>query len=149
MVDDLILLGVRVGAGRNVMRNLDHKDHYQGLLVLSSDKMSFIIELYDHCIQIEFLSCEEKTNCMEASGSIPSCAAEQMFLCRLLEADSIEIADNEEIVKYVGEALASRHSSTRGLVKCLEDTISVQRAKTENIAEALRGELSGEGQEII
>ncbi|XP_021891145.1 E3 ubiquitin-protein ligase BRE1-like 2 isoform X2 [Carica papaya] len=107
LVDDLILLGVRVGAGRNVMRNLDHKDHYQ--------------------------------------GSIPSCAAEQMFLCRLLEADSIEIADNEEIVKYVGEALASRHSSTRGLVKCLEDTISVQRAKTENIAEALRGELSGEG----
>lgn len=71
-----------------------------------------------------------------------------MFLCRLLERDSIEANGNDEIIKYVEEALALRHSSTIELLKLLEDTINDQREKTENIAQALHGKLSSEGQKI-
>ena len=81
-------------------------------------------------------------------GSVPSCPAEEMFLCRLLERDSIEANGNDVVIKYVEEALALRHSSTIELLKLLEDTIDDQRAKTENIAQALHGKLSSEGQKI-
>ena len=79
-------------------------------------------------------------------GSIPSCPVEDMFLCRLLEKDSIEANGNDGISKYVEEALAMRHTSTRILLKVLEDTIDAQRVKTESIAWALNGKLSSEGQ---
>lgn len=77
-------------------------------------------------------------------GLIPSCPAEEIFLCRLLETDSVESNGNDGIVKYVEEALALRHSSTLELIKSLEDTIDAQRVKTENIAQALHGKLSAE-----
>ncbi|KAF5748821.1 hypothetical protein HS088_TW04G00781 [Tripterygium wilfordii] len=67
-----------------------------------------------------------------------------MFLCRLLEANSIESFGNDGIVEYVEESLTSRHSSTMELMKFLEETINVQRKKTENIAQALFGKLSAE-----
>ena len=77
-------------------------------------------------------------------GLIPSCPAEERFLCRLLETDSVEGNENDGVVKYVGGALVLRHSSTLELIKPLEDTIDVQRVNTENIAQALHGNLSAE-----
>ncbi|XP_059429863.1 E3 ubiquitin-protein ligase BRE1-like 2 isoform X2 [Corylus avellana] len=104
LIDDLILLGVRAGAGQIALECLERADH----------------------------------------SLVPSCSAEEMFLCRLLERDSIEANGNDEIIKYVEEALALRHSSTIELLKLLEDTINDQREKTENIAQALHGKLSSE-----
>ena len=80
-------------------------------------------------------------------GLIPSCPAAEIFLCRLLETDSVESNGNDGIVKYVEEALALRHSSTLELMKSLGDTVDAQRVKTENIAQALHGKLSAEGQQ--
>ncbi|KAB1227898.1 E3 ubiquitin-protein ligase BRE1-like 2 [Morella rubra] len=108
LVDDLILLGVRAGAGQIAFEYLDRAD-----------------------------------NCR---GSVPSCPAEEIFLCRLLQKDSIQANGNDGIIKYVEEALALRHSSTTWLLKLLEDTINDQRAKTKSIALALHGKLSSEGE---
>lgn len=83
---------------------------------------------------------------IQSLGLIPSCPAEEIFLCRLLETDTVESNGNDGIVKYVEEALALRHSSTLELMKSLEDTIDAQRVKTENMALALHGTLSAEGQ---
>lgn len=85
---------------------------------------------------------------MYSLGSIPSCPAEEMFLCRLLNKDSIEANGNEGTIKYVEEALASRREITRSLLTALEDSINVQRAKTEHVARALDGNLSSEGQKV-
>ncbi|KAL6297187.1 hypothetical protein ACE6H2_005329 [Prunus campanulata] len=78
-------------------------------------------------------------------GSIPSCSAEEMFLCRLLQRDSIEANGNDEIAKYVEEALTLRHTSTRELLKLLEHTIYSHREKTESIVHTLDGKISSEG----
>lgn len=78
-------------------------------------------------------------------GSIPSCPAEDMFLCRLLLRDSIEVRHDEQIVKYVKEALTSRHASTMELFKYLEDILDTQREKTANIVSAWNVEQSPEG----
>ncbi|GMH00180.1 hypothetical protein Nepgr_002019 [Nepenthes gracilis] len=77
-------------------------------------------------------------------GSIPSCPAEDAFLCRLLKTNSIEGNGIDETDKFVKEALAQRHSSTLELMKFLEDIIEGQRAKANGIAQALRGNLSTE-----
>lgn len=77
-------------------------------------------------------------------GSIPSCPVEEMFLCRLLQKDSIEANGNDGIIKYVEEALSLRHASTRLLFNFLEDCGNAQRAQTESIARALTGNLSSE-----
>lgn len=71
-----------------------------------------------------------------------------MFLCRLLRVNSIENSGNEGIAKYVEEALASRHSSTKELMKFLEGVIDAQRVKTYSVAQTLQGKLSAEGQKI-
>uniref|UniRef100_A0A5B7BKN1 E3 ubiquitin protein ligase n=1 Tax=Davidia involucrata TaxID=16924 RepID=A0A5B7BKN1_DAVIN len=106
LVDDLILLGVRAGAGQNALHTLDRVDL--------------------------------------SRGSIPSCPAEEIFLCRLIETDSIQSSENDGHLKYIEEALALRHSSTRELMKILEDTLDAQRAKTQSIAQALHGKASAE-----
>lgn len=89
-----------------------------------------------------FLQTLDRADC--SRGSIPSCPAEDIFLCRLLEADFIESSGNDGTIKYIEEALASRRSSTRQLMKFLEDTIEAQRARTVSIAQALHGKLSAE-----
>ncbi|KAM7523180.1 hypothetical protein LguiA_013082 [Lonicera macranthoides] len=106
LIDDLILLGIRAGAGQNALQALDRADHSRGI--------------------------------------IPSCCAEEIFLCRVLESDSIESSGNDESLVYIKEALALRHSSTRELMKVLEDTIESQRAKTQSISQALIGKPSAE-----
>ena len=60
--------------------------------------------------------------------------------------DFIEANGNDEIIKYVEDALALRHSYTRELLKHLEDAIDDQRARTESIVRSLNGKLSSEGQ---
>ncbi|GMI89160.1 histone mono-ubiquitination 2 [Hibiscus trionum] len=77
-------------------------------------------------------------------GSIPSCLAEEMFLCRLLETDFIDSSNDDGIANYVEQVLSARHSSTRDLIKSLEDTISGERMKTESMAFSLNGKLSVE-----
>ncbi|TYK21679.1 E3 ubiquitin-protein ligase BRE1-like 2 [Cucumis melo var. makuwa] len=79
-----------------------------------------------------------------SQGSIPSCPAEDMFLCRLLLRDSIEVRHDEQIVNYVKEALTSRHASTMELFKLLEDILDTQREKTANIVSAWNVEQSPE-----
>ncbi|XAR62895.1 Ubiquitin--protein ligase [Bertholletia excelsa] len=77
-------------------------------------------------------------------GSIPSCPAEETFLCRLLEKDSTEYTGNDGSLKLIEEALAMRVSSTEKLMRLLEDTINAQITNIESIAQALRGKLSAE-----
>lgn len=62
--------------------------------------------------------------------------------------NSIESSGTDGIFQYVDNALASRHSSTKELMKFLEDVIDAQREKTESIAHTLHGKLSAEGQKI-
>lgn len=78
-------------------------------------------------------------------GSIPPCPAEDIFLCRLLEKDVIRSSKDDGSVGYVKEALASRQTSTRELMKLLEDAIDSQRTKFEGIAQILLGKPSAEG----
>ncbi|KAB2628725.1 E3 ubiquitin-protein ligase BRE1-like 2 [Pyrus ussuriensis x Pyrus communis] len=77
-------------------------------------------------------------------GSIPSCSAEEMFLFRLLQQDSLEANVNDEIVKYVEETLALRHTSTMDLLELLEHAIYAHREKTMNISHTLDGKISSE-----
>ncbi|KAM2274677.1 hypothetical protein ACFX1S_044448 [Malus domestica] len=77
-------------------------------------------------------------------GSIPSCSAEEMFLFRLLQQDSLEANGNDEIVKYVEETLALRHTSTMNLLELLEHAIHAHREKTMNISHTLDGKISSE-----
>lgn len=80
----------------------------------------------------------------QTRDSIPSCPPEDMFLCRLLQVNSIESSSKDGILQYVEEALALRHSSARELMKFLEEIIGAQRMKTKSIAEALHEKLSAE-----
>lgn len=80
----------------------------------------------------------------QTRDSIPSCPPEDMFLCRLLQVNSIESSSKDGILQYVEEALASRHSSARELMKFIEEVIDAQRMKTKSIAEAFHEKLSAE-----
>ncbi|KAK9027309.1 hypothetical protein V6N11_067147 [Hibiscus sabdariffa] len=106
LVDDMVLLGIRVGGGHNALQLLDHADN--------------------------------------SRGSIPSCPVEEMFLCRLLETDFIDRSGDDGIANYVEKVLSARHSSTRDLIKSLEDTISAEKMKTESTTFSLNGKLSVE-----
>ncbi|KAK8697439.1 hypothetical protein V6N13_113587 [Hibiscus sabdariffa] len=110
LVDDMVLLGIRVGGGHNALQLLDHADN--------------------------------------SRGSIPSCTAEEMFLCRLLETDFIDRSGDDGIANYVEKVLSARHLSTRDLIKSLEDTISAEKMKTESMAFSLNGKLSVENTKI-
>ncbi|KAL2583065.1 hypothetical protein GLYMA_14G050200v4 [Glycine max] len=77
-------------------------------------------------------------------GSVPLCPAEDMFLCRLIQKDSIKGISDDEIISYVEEALALRQSYTRELLKLLKDTIDDQMERAGSIAQVLHGDLSSE-----
>lgn len=104
--DDLIILGVRAGAGQSALEALQRAD--------------------------------------SSRGSIPSCPAEETFLCRLLQLDSIGSNGSEERLIYIKEALALRHSSTLELMKSIDNTIQVLMAKIEGIAQSLHENSSAE-----
>ncbi|CAN7130911.1 unnamed protein product [Brassica rapa subsp. narinosa] len=77
-------------------------------------------------------------------GSVPPCAADEMFLCRLLQVDSIGASNSDEVVRKVEEALSLRHSSTVELMGVFENTIATQRAKAESISQNLQAVKSAE-----
>ncbi|XP_050368274.1 E3 ubiquitin-protein ligase BRE1-like 2 [Argentina anserina] len=77
-------------------------------------------------------------------GAIPSCPAEEMFLCRILQRDNIEANKIDEVVNYVEKALTLRRTSTMESMKLLEHSIAVERKKTENIARSFSGKMTSE-----
>ncbi|CAN1224672.1 E3 ubiquitin-protein ligase BRE1-like 2 [Linum perenne] len=79
-----------------------------------------------------------------ARGTVPSCPAEEMFLCRFLGKDSLQNCGNDGVAAYTEEILASRHSFAIGLMESLETTIATQRTGSETIRHALDGNLSTE-----
>ncbi|KAL1203722.1 E3 ubiquitin-protein ligase BRE1-like 2 [Cardamine amara subsp. amara] len=80
----------------------------------------------------------------EKRGSVPPCAADEMFLCRLLQVDSIDTRNSDEVVRKIEDALALRHSSTMELMGVFENIIATQRAKAESISQNLHGVMSAE-----
>lgn len=78
-------------------------------------------------------------------GSVPPCAADETFLCRLLQVDSLDTRNSDDVVRKVEEALALRHSSTMELMGLFEKTIATQRAKAESISQNLHAVKSAEG----
>ncbi|CAB4288058.1 unnamed protein product [Prunus armeniaca] len=58
--------------------------------------------------------------------------------------DKQESNGNDEIAKYVEEALPFRHTSTRELLKLMEHAIYSHREKTESIVHTLDGKTSSE-----
>uniref|UniRef100_A0A1J3GFQ3 E3 ubiquitin protein ligase n=1 Tax=Noccaea caerulescens TaxID=107243 RepID=A0A1J3GFQ3_NOCCA len=77
-------------------------------------------------------------------GSLPPCAADETFLCRLLQVNSIDTRNSVEVVRKVEEALDLRHSSTMELMGVFENTIATQRAKAEGISRNLHAVKSAE-----
>ncbi|XP_027333941.1 E3 ubiquitin-protein ligase BRE1-like 2 isoform X2 [Abrus precatorius] len=106
LVDDMILLGIRAGRGKDALQSLTYIDNPQ--------------------------------------GSLPLCPADNVFLCRLIQKDSMEGISQDEIINYVQEALTLRQSSTRELLKLLQDTIDYQMERTASIAQVLDGDLLSE-----
>lgn len=84
-----------------------------------------------------------------SGGSIPSCPAEEIFLCRVLKTNAIPGNANDVSIVNIREALDLRHSSTLELMKSLENAIDAQRIKTENLAHLLEGKTSAEDGIII
>ncbi|KAF1869071.1 hypothetical protein Lal_00048351 [Lupinus albus] len=77
-------------------------------------------------------------------GSLPLCPVEDIFLCKLIQKDSVEGSSIEEIINYVEEALALRQSSTFELLKLLQDTIDAQRERIDSVSQVLHGDVSSE-----
>ncbi|KAK1429082.1 hypothetical protein QVD17_11282 [Tagetes erecta] len=77
-------------------------------------------------------------------GSVPPCPAEEIFLCRLFQTNSIGTNDSEERASYIKESLLSRHSSTLEFMKLVENTIQSLMAKLVSIDQSLHETLSSE-----
>ncbi|KAL3719803.1 hypothetical protein ACJRO7_004736 [Eucalyptus globulus] len=80
----------------------------------------------------------------DCRGSIPSSPPEDIFLCRLLQKDSIPSTSGDGIIEFFEEALALRESSTSELMKLLEDTIGAESLKTMTISQNLQARVSAE-----
>ncbi|KAK3409695.1 hypothetical protein EUGRSUZ_J01791 [Eucalyptus grandis] len=80
----------------------------------------------------------------DCRGSIPSSRPEDIFLCRLLQKDSIPSTSGDGIIEFFEEALALRESSTSELMKLLEDTIGAESLKTMTISQNLQARVSAE-----
>ncbi|KAK7372587.1 hypothetical protein VNO80_05972 [Phaseolus coccineus] len=84
------------------------------------------------------------TDIEKPKGSLPLCPAEDIFLCRLIQKDSIKGISDDELTSYVEEALALRQSSTMELLKLLKDIVDDQMKRSGGIAQTLHGDLSSE-----
>ncbi|KAF8010452.1 hypothetical protein BT93_J1170 [Corymbia citriodora subsp. variegata] len=80
----------------------------------------------------------------DCRGSIPSSPPEDIFLCRLLQKDSIASTSGDGIIEFVEEALALRKSSMSELMTLLEDTIGAESLKTMTISQNLQARVSAE-----
>lgn len=79
---------------------------------------------------------------MLSLDSLSLCPVEDIFLSRLTQKDFIEANNHDEVINFVEEALALRQSSTRELLKLLEDTIDAQIERTYCITQGLEGSIS-------
>lgn len=77
-------------------------------------------------------------------GSVPSCPAEEVFLCRLLQKESIESTGSDEPFNFAKDAVTARVSSTQKLMNNLEDTICSEIGELQKISQALHGNRSSE-----
>lgn len=82
-------------------------------------------------------------------GSIPSSSPKEIFLSRLLEADSIASLEGSGTDGFIDEGLANRCSSTEKLMKLLEDAITAERLRTYSIAQSLSAQVTAEGLIIL
>ncbi|XP_078444209.1 histone mono-ubiquitination 2 isoform X2 [Wolffia australiana] len=69
-------------------------------------------------------------------GSVLSCPPEETFLCRLLRTENIHHSKNNEIITYVRESLAQRHSFTVDLMRQLNVAIEAQRTKLDGLGDS-------------
>jgi E3 ubiquitin-protein ligase BRE1 len=67
----------------------------------------------------------------------------------LLKSKNSRNNDGSSLLKFVKEALASRHSATVALMRSLQEAIAAQQARSESLSLALNGEKSNEGKEIV
>ncbi|KAK7276495.1 hypothetical protein RIF29_17635 [Crotalaria pallida] len=77
-------------------------------------------------------------------GSLPSCLAEDIFLCKLIQKDSLEGTSNYEIINFVEAALALRHSSTTELLKQIKDAADARGERIDSLSQDLREDLPAE-----
>ncbi|CAI9106784.1 OLC1v1006003C1 [Oldenlandia corymbosa var. corymbosa] len=82
-------------------------------------------------------------------GSVPSSSAEDIFLSRLLQSNSVGVTGSDGYIGSVKERLSQRRSFARELMKSLEDAIEAQRAKMENIGHAFHGKPLAEDPVVI
>ncbi|KAJ6812009.1 E3 ubiquitin-protein ligase BRE1-like 2 [Iris pallida] len=75
---------------------------------------------------------------------LESYAPEEIFLLRLLKASPVDCGKNVTM-KYIQEALASRHTYTMDLMKQLQEIIASQQASTKSLALSSCGKGSSEG----
>ncbi|CAI8586519.1 unnamed protein product [Vicia faba] len=77
-------------------------------------------------------------------GSLPPCPPNDLFLCKLIQKDSIEGSSIDEITNFVEKALALRQLSTRELLELIHGTVDDQMKRIEDIDRVLHGDLSTE-----
>ncbi|XP_022001160.1 E3 ubiquitin-protein ligase BRE1-like 2 isoform X2 [Helianthus annuus] len=71
------------------------------------------------------------------STRVPPGPAEEIFLFRLFQTDSIGTNGSEELLDYIKESLLLRHSSTLDLMRLIENTIQILMAKIVSIDQSL------------
>nr|GEY08081.1 E3 ubiquitin-protein ligase BRE1-like 2 isoform X1 [Tanacetum cinerariifolium] len=94
-----------------------------------------------HC-RVEVTHYNQKHETKGEADLVPSCLAEEIFLCRLLKSDSIKKDRSKQSLAYMKESVALQHSSTLELMKLIEDTIQILVAKIESIGQSMNDNLS-------
>lgn len=136
MVDDLVLLGTQAGGGQNVLKTLERPGNPQGKFIVLCG-----------CACGEHSSLPNSYLCCSLD-SLSECPVEDIFLSRLIQKDFIESNNHDEVINFVEEALALRQSSTRELLKLLENAIDSQIERTYCMTQSFKG-LTSEGQKIF
>lgn len=128
----MALLGIQAGRDKDSLQTLDYLDNPQGMLTCMS-------------ISIMQFKKNQDTEFTFFLGSLPPCPPNDIFLCKLIQKDSIEGSRNDEITNFVEKALALRQSSTRELLELINGTVDDQMNRIEDIDQVLQGDLSAEG----
>ncbi|KAG2656404.1 hypothetical protein PVAP13_1KG078600 [Panicum virgatum] len=79
-----------------------------------------------------------------SEDSFESCPSEEIFLLRLLKSSNFKNNNENNLLEFVEEALAFRHSVTITLMKSLQEAICSHQARSESLALAFNGEKSNE-----
>uniref|UniRef100_J3N3Z7 E3 ubiquitin protein ligase n=2 Tax=Oryza brachyantha TaxID=4533 RepID=J3N3Z7_ORYBR len=76
--------------------------------------------------------------------SLEACPSEEIFLFRLLNTSNFKNNDDNNLSKFVEEALALRYSTTVTLMKSLQEAFAVHQARSESLSLALTGAITNE-----